>query len=332
MKKSIKVLLVAICTILLVACGGDSGGGSSANKTWTISVSTAHHNTTSMAKGLAWFTEELPVRTDGRIKVNTFYANSYGAQKDVFMMMATDEVEIIMDGSVTIDFYAPEYGFLTAPYLIDSSEHLLNVLESPVAAGFKAKLKDNNILMEGIAIRGLRNTLANVKINSLAEANKLVIRMPDNATYLEAWGNINASCQVMGGAEMYSAMSTGVINAVEGPYEQFVSEKLNEVGKFLYPTEHTVEFMALYVNARWFESLPSDLQTIVRDTCIEAMERASAMSLEQDEANKQIVIDSGAEFVQIDNQYGFDKLRSVWEKKFTDGVWTSSYDEIMSYK
>lgn len=41
-----------------------------------------------------------------------------------------------------------------------------------------------------------------------------------------------------GGADVYSALSTGVVNSCEGPFNQGVSDKYAEVTKYLYPTNH----------------------------------------------------------------------------------------------
>lgn len=341
---------LGLAAVLLAGCGSSGSSPSSSEapvsestegvtktadseETWEISVSTPNAESAINGKWLAWFVEEVNTRTDGRMTINPFYSNTLGDQKDMFTQLSNGEIEMILDGTVSVDYYAPDYGFLTAPYMVQGTSHMEALIDSPVFDGFKAELKENNIGLIATGMRSSRNLLSSdkIKFNGLENISQLVIRVPDLETYVTAWQNLGASTQIMGGGEVYSSMQTGVINATEAPYDQMVADKYYEVGAYVYNTEHVTEFYGMYVSESWFESLPEDIQTILTETAQEAMDSAKQESFETAEADLQQLVDSGIEYVEIDTAELVEKLAPVWQEKF-ESVWTgSTYDEVVSY-
>ena len=70
-------------------------------------------------------------------------------------------------------------------------------------------------------------------------------------------------------AEQYSALSTGLIDALESDVFSVIGFKWHEQAKHLTLTSHWFLPKATRVNARWLDSLPADLQTLVRDSAKE---------------------------------------------------------------
>lgn len=337
MKKLVSIVLTAAMSLSLAACGSSddsnpsANNGNADNQTWEVSASTPQTISTPLGQSLTWFAEQVNERTDGRVTINPFHSSALGAQRDIFMMMSNNEVEIAVDGLVPIDLYATDYSFFSAPFLIRSEDHLRALLDSEVFDGLSAKLKENNINMAAACVRGTRHLLSTTPINSLDELNELTIRLPDVATYVEAWSGLGASCQVMGGGEVYSGLSTGVINACEAPFDQMESDKYYEVAKHIYTTSHIVEPGAIFICDDWLNSLPEDIRQIILDTADEAMAMADELATEQTEKSLAIMEEAGVELHEIDTAPAYEKLESIWRAKFDNGDWASSYDEIMSY-
>ena len=311
-----------------------SGMNAMADESWEVSLSTPIYENSVWGEKIGWFADEVNARTNGAVTVNIFYANALGEQKDMFTQLAGGEIELIMDGTLPVDYYAPEYGFLAAPYLLKGPDHLQALIDSELFDGFEAKLNENDIEIAGIGLRNPRNTMTTARfVWDGTNTNGLVIRVPDNTLYVDAWSGLGASCQIIGGGEVYSSLQTGVINAFEGPYDQFCEIKLEEFGEgYLYQTEHVTEFFAVYANMDWMSSLPEDIAGIVRETAQEAMTAASDSVFEDSEAKKQLLIDSGYTLVEdIDKEALMETLKPQWEKMFADKWTASTYDEVLSY-
>lgn len=300
-------------------------------ETWQVSLSTPASETNIVSEEIRRFADLVYERTDGRMTVNPFYSNVLGQQKDMYTALSNNEIELILDGSIT-DYYATDYGFLFAPFLIRDSGHLESIMESQLFADMKGKLKESNIAVLGEAVRGSRVLYSSEQLGSAEDIGKLVIRMPDLSTYITAWSTVGASTQIMGGAEVYSALSTGVVNSCEGPYNQGVSDKYAEVTKYLYPTNHITEPYFIYASQKWIDSLPEDIAKIITDTAVEVMEHVTIVCADDAESSRQALIDGGMIYDDsIDFTNLFEKMRPAYEEKFSGGEWTSSYDEVMSF-
>lgn len=313
----------------------DAPGAATADsgETWEVSLSTPLYEAGIWGQQLNWFSEQVKERTDGRVTVNVFFANALGEQKDMFTQLANGEIELICDGTLPIDYYAPEYGFIAAPFLLKGPDHLQAIIDSEYFDGFEAKLAENHILIGGIGLRNPRNTMTTAKFQwDGTNTSGLVIRTPDNALYVDAWSKLGANVQIMGGGEIYSSLQTGVLNACEGPYDQFLELKVEEFGEgYIYETEHVTEFFAIYLNDSWMNSLPEDIQKIINETAQEAMQKASDEVFANSETCKQTLIDAGYTFIDtIDKDALFETVAPIWEERFETDWNVADYDEIMS--
>jgi len=106
----------------------------------------------------------------------------------------------------------------------------------------------------------------NREINSLADMKGLKIRMPGLGA--EVYSKIGAVPINLPGTELYQAMQTGVIDAVEfvGPYND-LALGFHRVAKYYYSPgwQEPGSAIECMINEKAFNSLPQDLQSIVRN-------------------------------------------------------------------
>jgi len=76
-------------------------------------------------------------------------------------------------------------------------------------------------------------------------------------------------------AEVYSALEQKVIDSVEAQLPAGEGAKLFEVTKVLTKTGHINLITGLVTSASWFDSLPADLQKVLRDEAVKAGDVAS---------------------------------------------------------
>ena len=337
MKKKFALYLafVMLAASVLTGCGNDSAnsgdGDTAGQESYVFSLSTPVTETTVQGQEIHKFANLVNERSEGRITINPFFSNVLGNQKDMFTALANNEQELIMDGSIT-DYYGTEYSFIAAPFLIHNSEHLQAILDSDLFQQMKDALVEDNVAVIGAGIVGNRELYSAVELTSAADVSKLIIRMPDLISYIVAWSTIGAKVQVMGGSDVYSALSTGVVNSCEGGYSQAVSDKYSEVTEYIYTTNHISEPYFIYASQAWLDSLPEDIAQIITECAEEVMQDFTVSMAEEMENSKQQLIDDGMTYVDnIDFSELFDKMQPVYEEKFNSGEWTSSYEEIMSY-
>jgi TRAP-type C4-dicarboxylate transport system substrate-binding protein len=101
------------------------------------------------------------------------------------------------------------------------------------------------------------------------------MRTPGAPVWMETVKAMGATPTPMPYAEVYSALQQNVIDAVEAQLPAGQGSKLNEVTKHLTKTGHINLITGLVTSAAWFDSLPADAQTMLREEALKAGDVAS---------------------------------------------------------
>lgn len=141
--------------------------------------------------------------------------------------------------------------------------------------------------------------MSTVPITSREDFADLKIR----AFGLEAewYETMGASPVFMGGGEIYTALSTGVVDAARwaSPAGNF-NNGFHEVAKYyIQPSPMPVPNNFFAINQQAWESLPADLQAILNQAAIASSLDYIMVSMNNDAAAMQEMLDSGVEFSVI---------------------------------
>jgi TRAP-type transport system periplasmic protein len=116
---------------------------------------------------------------------------------------------------------------------------------------------------------GFRHLLSKRPVTSLEQLKGLKVRVPEIKIWVDFWRRLGANPTPLPYAEQYSALSSGVIDALEADFFSIRGFKWYEQAKYLTLCYHWFLPKAVRVNARWLDGLPQDLQVIVRETASE---------------------------------------------------------------
>lgn len=283
-------------------------------------------------KGAKKFAELVAEKSGGQIKVNVFPNGSLGTERENFEALKAGDVELILAGYQGQDMFAPEYMFFTAPFLFKSMDHMKAVLEGDLGKKMFAKMDESNAHMIGTIIRGARQMTSNKPIQTPDDVKGLKLRLPEIEAWVAAWKEgFGALATPVALPELYGALQTGVVEASEGPYEQFYTFKLQEVQKYLTKTAHIYEATFFWINKPLWDSLTPEQQKIIQEASDEAVAFANA------EAEKDAV-EMGKKMVEagmIESTPDRDKFVELAQpalKKFFETKWpVTNLDEINSY-
>ena len=117
---------------------------------------------------------------------------------------------------------------------------------------------------------GFRHILSKNPVTSLEDIKGMKIRVPQLRIWVDFWTLLGASPTPLPYSEQYSALSTGIIDAIDSDVFSVLGFKFYEQAKHLTLTGHWFLPKAVRVNAAWLDSLPEDLRTLVRDSAKEA--------------------------------------------------------------
>lgn len=354
MKKRIAALILAAAMAAgLVGCGGGSAQGEASGTetkteaqeneaaqgevekpaeaagaegfdtqyTWTLSCT---YSTGSPAV-LAYekFAELLSEYSGGAITLNVFADSALMGENDSFVAVKSGELEFCGSGLTTIPMYNEEYGFILAPFLVDSWDSFMKLYNSDIMeeAREKWRTEQNTRGIGGMAYRGYRNMSSNQKIETVEDLKGVKLRMNSNQMWSDVWNSIGATSVPIALGELYTSIQNGAVDASEGPWEQMKGINLEEVQDYIIETKHTCNEVGIWMSESLYQSLPANYQEVIDKAAGESIVYLEELAIEKEDEYKQQLIDGGCEFV-VPELDGFrEKAEGIWNEYF-EKTWT----------
>lgn len=265
---------------------------------YTLSINTALNTSDPLYKGLESFGTAVAERSGGQLEVKLFPNSQLGPDEDVLeQARAGAPVAVVVDGG-RLAVFEEEFGILGAPFIASGYDEIRKVVTSPLFDGWAAKLKDS----AGLDIlsfnwwQGERHLWTQKPVSTPADLAGLRMRTPGAPVWIETIRAMGATPTPMPYAEVYSALQTNVIDAVEVQLPAGYNSKLQEVTKNVTLTGHINLITGLVTSGIWVDSLPPELQTILKEEALKAGDMASQGTAD---ALAQIASDLTAEGVTI---------------------------------
>ena len=220
----------------------------------------------------AW-AKAMNEKSGGRIDAQHFPAAQLGGLAEALEGSRIGTIQATTAGPDSEEAIAPEIAaFGGAPGFIYKNEaHVDAVLQGPLGQ----KCSDIARAKTGVEFvaygeTGFRHILSKNAVTSLDGLKGLKIRVPQLRIWVDFWTLLGAAPTPLPYSEQYSALSTGIIDAIDSDVFSVVGFKFYEQAKHLTLTGHWFLPKAVRVNAAWLDGLPQDLQDIVRSTAKEA--------------------------------------------------------------
>lgn len=243
----------------------------------TLSINTALTTTDPLYKGLESFRDAIAAGSNGALEIRLFPNSQLGPDEDVLeQARAGAPVAVVVDGG-RLAVFQKEFGVLGAPYLADGYDGMRKVVTSPLFEEWVAALRtaSGHQILSFNWWQGERHLWTKKPVAGPADLSGVRLRTPGAPVWMETVKAMGATPTPMPFAEVYSALQQSVIDAAEAQLPAGKGAKLAEVTTHLTKTGHINLITGLVTSAAWFDSLPAELQTLLREEALKAGDVAS---------------------------------------------------------
>lgn len=315
MKKLLALVLALVMVLSLAACGqtagtdtagadaADSGETAAAdNTTYELRCSTNLAANSTVGQALAKFAELVNEKSEGRINCTANFGSELGSQSEQVAMAQAGDLEMVCaaPGTGPGAYEGCEQLMLFEfPFLFKDNDHYRRVMKDQAVLDYMNEVVApiGFTAMSGQS-QGSRDMLTNVPVNSLADMEDLIMRGP-NAVYISMFESLGAAGITMDWNDIYTAMSQNVCNGCEGSPSSLHASALEDNGKYLAITNHIIACTYYFFNTEWLESLPEDLQAVVKEAADEAQAYQEEIDDADQEAALQAMKDNGVTVTEI---------------------------------
>lgn len=299
MKKTLVVCFLVFAVLMQTFASGQTESGD--GKVYKLRTSTNLAATGTIGRSLAKFVEIVNAKSNGRIQAAANFGSELGSQAEQVEMARTGSLEMVVSAPGTgPGTWVPQLMMFEFPYIFKDNEHYRRVLAGMEGEVSRLTKQYGFIAMAGQS-QGSRDMLTIKPVAKLEDIKNMKMRGP-NAVYISMFNALGASGTTMDWNEIYTAMQTGVIDGMEASPSMINSMKFQDIAKNLTITNHIIACVYYFFNEKWFNSLPSDLQKVVRESASEAAAFQAKIDDEDQAASLKKMVAEGVKVYELSDK------------------------------
>ena len=248
------------------------------------------------------FGEQLAVRSNGRIRLQTYPAEQLAKEIEAIRMIQAEVIDMTTT-SALLSNWTEIMTFCEMPFLMDGMADVDAMLNGPVGARIREEMVSKTGLRPVAYFQaGARHLTSNRPIRHPDDLQGLIIRIPSIPAFITAWDALGAKTTPIAFSEVFTSLQQGVINAQENPLPLTKMLGMAEVQDYVNLTSHVFGWTYPVIGERQFQKFPPDLQAIFLE-CAADMQAYERRLFEENDAKTRAELEArGMEFVEVDRE------------------------------
>lgn len=327
MKKWLLMSILSIMALVLAACGGDEKSSSESSESYTadkpLVIKFSHVTSIESVKGKAAdeFARLVDEKTEGRVKIEVYPSSQLYGDNDELDALISGNVHMIAPSVTKMVKIDPRWQYVDMPFLFEDDAHVQAFFKSEVAQTIlnSDQLAANDI--KGISFWG--NGFKHFSNNkhplvTIEDYKGLKFRAQAGKVLEAQFHALNAGSATIAFGETYAALQQGTVDGQENTFNNFDTQKYQEVQKHLSTTAHGRLDYAIFVNKPFWESIPSDLLALVEEALTEATDLANELAANENDKSFENIKKSGTVTVYEMSQEERDVLKEALQPVYEE--------------
>ncbi len=271
--------------------------------------------------------EDVTERSGGQITFDYTNGGALGSFEE--LLEGTDSGVYDMS-LITLSYYetyVPEAAILSFPFLIQDYDDARDVLNGQVGDWLKNKaLENTNTGWMGYLMCYFRWVNTSTEISTLEDCQNVLIRVPTTQITIDTFDKMGFSTVPLPFSDIYTAMSTGVVNGVETSGESIYNYGFCDYAKYVCKSNHQPIIESVIYNQDFWNGLPEVYRQIMTDAMEDMLAEEWAASESREESFSDLLVsekgvtvtefseESMKEIQEVFTDYWYDKAKSISEE------------------
>ncbi|MBN2442401.1 MAG: TRAP transporter substrate-binding protein [Spirochaetales bacterium] len=310
---------ITLVIFVLFFCMGlvfATGSKEKENKPIVLKAADTHAIDYPTVLGILKMGDLLKEWTDGRITIEVYASKQLGEEKETIEQAQMGVIDIVRVSVGPVGEIVPELNVVSLPYIFRSEDHCYKVVDGPIGNELLAKVEAHGFIGLGWYGSGQRSFYNTKKaIRSMEDLQGMKFRVMQNEVFVNMVSALGASATPMAYGEVYTSLSTGVIDGAENNFPSYLTSSHYEVAKYYTQDEHLrVPEIILFSRKTWDRLSPEDQKLIKKAAAESVPYQRNEWSKMVAEAFKKLE-DAGCEIItEIDKQPFIDAMAPVYAK------------------
>lgn len=269
--------------------------------------------------------------TGGEGELRLFPSSQLGQKKDVLEQMRMGAgIITLTDGAYLADFL-PDFAIMMGPYLGKDYKDIFKISQGPWFKEMCVKLQDKGFhILAANWLFGVRHTMLKKPAKTPEDFKGLKIRTPITPIQIETVKAMGGTPTPMPLSEVYTSLTTGVIDGAENPIPVLYGQKHHEVAKYLILTGHCNNVTDITIGWKYYQTLPANIQKALVETCHKAGDFLTALILKADKEIIEKMKREGVTVIEVDQELFRNATKSVYSQfpAWTPGLYQKLQDYL----
>jgi tripartite ATP-independent transporter DctP family solute receptor len=215
------------------------------------------------------FAKRANAKLAGKATIVVYGSSQLGGDKEMLQKLKLGTLDFALPSTV-MSSEADLFGLFEMPYLVKDRGHMQKIEKAIFWPKLEPAAEAKGLRILAVWENGYRHiTNSKRPIVKPSDLQGIKLRIPEGKWRLRMFQAYGANPSPMKLSEVFTALSTGVMDGQENPLTQIWSQKFQEVQKYLSLTGHVYTPAFVAVGAKRWDSLPADVRKILEDTAKE---------------------------------------------------------------
>ncbi|MEP9367174.1 TRAP transporter substrate-binding protein [Xanthobacter sp. VNH20] len=247
-----------------------------------IRISIALPQTSQLGAGIDAFAKAVNEKSGGKYKILTFYSGALGNEREQIEAVQLGSHEMAFATTAALPSFVPETKILDIPFLFRDYAHARAVLDGPIGDKLLQDFPKKGMVALVWGENGFRNITSNKPVREPADLKGMKLRTQENPIHIAAFRALGAAPTPMPITEVFTALQQGTVDGQENPLSIIISNKFDQVQKYLSISRHAYSAAVIIMNKAAFDALPKADQAMFIEAAREAV-KANRARVDEDE-------------------------------------------------
>ncbi|MET3927450.1 TRAP transporter substrate-binding protein [Devosia sp. 2618] len=247
----------------------------------------AHHLALESEQDIAanFFAQRVSELSGGAVAAQVLPAGQMGGQREIVESVALGTLEMGYGESGLYASYLPRFSVVALPYIYRDFEHWQSVVTGDLGKTLAGELEQaSGMRVMNWMTSGRRSTyLRNRAINEPSDFRGVKVRLPEAPVFVRTFSQLGAIPTPIPATEMYSALQSGVVDAMEGSPEVAYTFRIHEVTQYCSMTRHIFLDGSFVANNSFLAGLSDANREAVEQAAAEAGDKLRSEHLAREE-------------------------------------------------
>lgn len=241
----------------------------------------------------------LKERSNGRLNLKVFANGALGTERDTIEQLKIGGVDMVRLSLAPLNNMIPETIIPSLPFIFRDENHMHAVLDGPIGDEILASMAKQGVIGLAWYDDGPRSVYSKKPIRTMADMKGLKLRVQQSDMFVAMTEALGASPTPLPYGEVYTALTTGIIDAAENSMLSYQTSRHFETAKYYNLTEHSLlPSVVVFSKAIW-DRLPEADRALIRQAAKDSVQHVRQLAAARQAQARDAVVAKGVTLVPV---------------------------------